>query len=230
MDTALKQYPEIVKKYLATVIPIARQQVRRAQLAPCGRAVRSSTFRRASKSKMPLQAYFRINTENMGQFERTLIIADKGSKVHYIEGCTAPEVLDVARCTSAVVELIALEGASIRYTTIQNWYRNIFNLVTKRAVAYKNATVEWVDGNIGSRADDEVPGDLPDGRRRARRDSLGGVRRRGPASGRGREGDPRRAEHHVGRHQQVGLARTAARRRTAVWSRFIPARSARRRA
>ena len=106
--------------------------------------------------KMPLQAYFRINTENMGQFERTLIIADKGSKVHYIEGCTAPK-FSTSSLHSAVVELIAMEGASIRYTTIQNWYRNIYNLVTKRAVAYKNATVEWVDGNIGSRLTMKYP-------------------------------------------------------------------------
>ena len=104
----------------------------------------------------PLQSYFRINTENMGQFERTLIIADKGSKVHYIEGCTAPQ-FSTASLHSAVVELIALEGASIRYTTIQNWYRNIFNLVTKRAYAHKNATVEWVDGNIGSRLTMKYP-------------------------------------------------------------------------
>ena len=106
--------------------------------------------------KMPLQAYFRINTENMGQFERTLIIADEGSKVHYIEGCTAPQ-FSTSSLHSAVVELIAMEGASIRYTTIQNWYRNIYNLVTKRAVAYKNATVEWVDGNIGSRLTMKYP-------------------------------------------------------------------------
>ena len=92
----------------------------------------------------------------MGQFERTLIIADKGSKVHYIEGCTAPQ-FSTSSLHSAVVELIAMEGASIRYTTIQNWYRNIFNLVTKRAVAHKNATVEWVDGNIGSRLTMKYP-------------------------------------------------------------------------
>ena len=122
----------------------------------CGRAARSSTCRRASKSTMPLQAYFRINAENMGQFERTLIIADKGAKVHYIEGCTAPK-FSTSSLHSAVVELIALEDASIRYTTIQNWYRNIFNLVTKRAIAYKNATVEWVDGNIGSRLTMKYP-------------------------------------------------------------------------
>ncbi len=143
--------------------------------------------------KMPLQAYFRINAENMGQFERTLIIADKGSKVHYIEGCTAPK-FSTSSLHSAVVELIAMDGASIRYTTIQNWYRNIFNLVTKRAIAHKNATVEWVDGNIGSRLTMKYPVDLPDGRGRARRDPLDGVRRRRPAPGCRREGDPRGAE------------------------------------
>jgi len=106
--------------------------------------------------KIPLQAYFRINAENMGQFERTLIIADRGSRVHYIEGCTAP-ISTSYSLHSAVVELIALEGAYIRYTTIQNWSHNIFNLVTKRAMAHKNATVEWVDGNIGSKLTMKFP-------------------------------------------------------------------------
>jgi Fe-S cluster assembly protein SufB len=155
MDTALKQYPEIVKKYFATVIPPGDNKFA---------ALNSSVWSGGSfvyvppgvEVKTPLQAYFRINTENMGQFERTLIIADVGSKVHYIEGCTAPQ-FSTSSLHSAVVELIALEGASIRYTTIQNWYRNIFNLVTKRAVAYKNATVEWVDGNIGSRLTMKYP-------------------------------------------------------------------------
>jgi Fe-S cluster assembly protein SufB len=155
MDTALKQYPEIVQKYLATVIPVADNKFA---------ALNSAVWSGGSfvyvppgvEVKMPLQAYFRINTENMGQFERTLIIADKGSKVHYIEGCTAPK-FSTSSLHSAVVELIAMEGASIRYTTIQNWYRNIYNLVTKRAVAYKNATVEWVDGNIGSRLTMKYP-------------------------------------------------------------------------
>jgi len=105
---------------------------------------------------IPLQAYFRINAERMGQFERTLIIADQGSRVHYIEGCTAP-VYTTRSLHSAVVELIALEGAYIRYTTIQNWSKNVFNLVTKRAVAHRNATVEWVDGNIGSKLTMKFP-------------------------------------------------------------------------
>jgi Fe-S cluster assembly protein SufB len=155
MDTALKQYPEILQKYFATVIPPGDNKFA---------ALNSAVWSGGSfvyvppgvEVKTPLQAYFRINTENMGQFERTLIIADKGSKVHYIEGCTAPK-FSSASLHSAVVELIAMEGASIRYTTIQNWYRNIFNLVTKRAVAHKNATVEWVDGNIGSRLTMKYP-------------------------------------------------------------------------
>ncbi len=155
MDTALREHPEVVKKYLATVIPQGDNK-----FAALNSAVWSGgSFVYVPKGvevKAPLQAYFRINTENMGQFERTLIIADEGSKVHYIEGCTAPQ-FSTASLHSAVVELIAFEGASIRYTTIQNWYRNIFNLVTKRAYAHKNAVVEWVDGNIGSRLTMKYP-------------------------------------------------------------------------
>ncbi|MBV8582063.1 MAG: Fe-S cluster assembly protein SufB [Candidatus Eremiobacteraeota bacterium] len=155
MDTAVRQYPEIVQKYISTVIPIEDNKFA---------ALNSSVWSGGSfvyvpkgvEVKMPLQAYFRINTENMGQFERTLIIADEGAKVHYIEGCTAPQ-FSSSSLHSAVVELIAMDGASIRYTTIQNWYRNIYNLVTKRAKAMRNATVEWVDGNIGSRLTMKYP-------------------------------------------------------------------------
>ena len=155
MDTALREHPEIIQKYLGTVIPTGDNKFS---------ALNSAVWSGGSfvyvppgvEVKTPLQAYFRINTENMGQFERTLIIADVGSKVHYIEGCTAPQ-FSTSSLHSAVVELIAMEGSSIRYTTIQNWYRNIFNLVTKRAHAYKNATVEWVDGNIGSRLTMKYP-------------------------------------------------------------------------
>ncbi len=155
MDTAVKTYPDIVRKYLATVIPSGDNKFS---------ALNSAVWSGGSfiyvppgvEVAMPLQAYFRINAENMGQFERTLIIADEGAKIHYIEGCTAPK-FSTSSLHSAVVELIALEGASIRYTTIQNWYRNIFNLVTKRAIAHKNATVEWVDGNIGSRLTMKYP-------------------------------------------------------------------------
>jgi Fe-S cluster assembly protein SufB len=104
----------------------------------------------------PLQAYFRINAENIGQFERTLIIADKGSRVHYIEGCTAP-IYATDALHAAVVEIIALPGAYVRYTTIQNWSSDVYNLVTKRAHAHENATVEWVDGNIGSKLTMKYP-------------------------------------------------------------------------
>ncbi|MDE1762585.1 MAG: SufD family Fe-S cluster assembly protein, partial [Candidatus Micrarchaeota archaeon] len=104
----------------------------------------------------PLQAYFRINTENMGQFERTLIIADEGSQVHYVEGCSAP-VYSTDSLHSAVVELVALPGARITYTTIQNWSNNVYNLVTKRARAEAEAHVEWIDGNIGSRLTMKYP-------------------------------------------------------------------------
>src|ERR671939_364050 len=106
--------------------------------------------------EIPLQAYFRINAENMGQFERTLIIADEGSKVHYVEGCSAP-IYTSDSLHSAVVELVAKPGAHIRYTTIQNWSNNVYNLVTKRAVAYADATVEWVDGNLGSKVTMKYP-------------------------------------------------------------------------
>ncbi|MEC8142073.1 MAG: Fe-S cluster assembly protein SufB, partial [Candidatus Thermoplasmatota archaeon] len=106
--------------------------------------------------EMPVQAYFRINAKNMGQFERTLIIADEGSSIHYVEGCTAP-TYSTDSLHSAVVELIAMEGAKIRYSTVQNWSANVYNLVTKRGVAHKNATVEWVDGNIGSKLTMKYP-------------------------------------------------------------------------
>src|ERR687894_469990 len=109
------------------------------------------------KVELPLQAYFRINAENIGQFERTLIIADEGAEVHYIEGCTAP-VYTTESLHSAVVELIAKKGAKIRYTTIQNWSKDVYNLVTKRAYAYENASVEWIDGNLGSRLTMKYPG------------------------------------------------------------------------
>jgi Fe-S cluster assembly protein SufB len=111
---------------------------------------------------MPLQAYFRINTQNMGQFERTLIIVDKDAYVHYVEGCTAP-IYSSDSLHSAVVEIIVHEGARCRYTTIQNWSNNVYNLVTKRAVAKKNATMEWVDGNLGSKVTMKYPAVILEG-------------------------------------------------------------------
>jgi Fe-S cluster assembly protein SufB len=155
MDSALRERPDIVKKYFASVIPATDNKFAALNTA----AWSGGSFIYVPPGldvTVPLQAYFRINAENMGQFERTLIIADKGSRVHYIEGCTAP-VYSTDSLHSAVVELIAMEGSYIRYTTIQNWSRNIFNLVTKRASAYRNATVEWVDGNLGSRLTMKYP-------------------------------------------------------------------------
>ncbi|MBI4238795.1 MAG: Fe-S cluster assembly protein SufB [Deltaproteobacteria bacterium] len=155
MDDGLKQHPDLVKKYFATVIPAADNKFAALNSA----AWSGGSFIYVPKNThvgIPLQAYFRINTKNMGQFERTLIICDEGSSVHYIEGCTAPTYSSDS-LHSAVVELIALPGAKLRYTTIQNWSKNVYNLVTKRAVAYRDATVQWVDGNLGSKLTMKFP-------------------------------------------------------------------------
>ncbi len=155
MDTAVREYPELVRKYFGTIIPPNDNKFA---------ALNSAVWSGGSfiyvppgvKVDQPLQAYFRINTENMGQFERTLIIADVGSQVHYVEGCSAP-VYSTDSLHSAVVELVALEGSRITYTTIQNWSNNVYNLVTKRARAEAEAHVEWIDGNIGSRLTMKYP-------------------------------------------------------------------------
>ncbi len=155
MDSALRQHPDIVKKYFGTVIPTEDNKFSALNTAVWS----GGSFIYVPPGvhvEMPLQAYFRINTQAMGQFERTLIIADKGAFVHYVEGCTAP-IYSKDSLHSAVVELIAMEGARIRYSTIQNWSTNVYNLVTKRAVAYRNATVEWIDGNIGSKVSMKYP-------------------------------------------------------------------------
>ena len=155
LDTALREYPEIVRKYFGTVIPPGDNK-----FAALNSAVWSGgSFIYVPPGvhvDMPLQAYFRINAENAGQFERTLIIADEGSSVHYVEGCSAP-IWSSDSLHSAVVELIAKPGARIRYTTIQNWSPNVSNLVTKRAVAETEATVEWIDGNLGSKLTMKYP-------------------------------------------------------------------------
>ncbi len=155
-DSALKEQPEIFKKYFAKIIPPEDNKFA---------ALNSAVWSGGSfiyippgvKVDMPLQAYFRINAENIGQFERTLIIADEGSEVHYIEGCTAP-VYSSESLHSAVVELVAHKDARLRYTTIQNWSNDVYNLVTKRAYAYEGARVEWIDGNIGSKLTMKYPG------------------------------------------------------------------------
>ena len=154
-DSGLREHPDMVSTFFGTVIPPGDNK-----FAALNTAVWSGGsfiyVPPGVEVKAPLQAYFRINAENMGQFERTLIIADKGSRLHYIEGCTAP-VYSTDSLHCAVVEVIALEGAYIRYTTIQNWSRNVLNLVTKRSTVHKNATVEWVDGNLGSRLTMKYP-------------------------------------------------------------------------
>ncbi|MGO9078716.1 MAG: Fe-S cluster assembly protein SufB [Streptosporangiaceae bacterium] len=154
-DTALKEHPDLFREYFATVIPVGDNK-----FAALNTAVWSGgSFIYVPKGvrvDIPLQAYFRINTENMGQFERTLIIVDEDAYVHYVEGCTAP-VYSSDSLHSAVVEIIVKKGARCRYTTIQNWSANVYNLVTKRAVAQAGATMEWVDGNIGSKVTMKYP-------------------------------------------------------------------------
>ncbi len=154
-DSALKEYPELFKQYFGSVIPSADNKY-----AALNTAVWSGgSFVYVPPGvnvDIPLQAYFRINAQNMGQFERTLIIIDEGAEAHYIEGCTAPSY-STNSLHSAVVEIVVKKGGKFRYTTIQNWANNIFNLVTKRAVAHEEASMEWVDGNIGSRLTMKYP-------------------------------------------------------------------------
>ncbi|MCY3006770.1 MAG: Fe-S cluster assembly protein SufB [Planctomycetota bacterium] len=154
-DTAVREYPDLVREYFATIIPPNDNK-----FAALNSAVWSGGsfiyVPKGVKIDFPLQAYFRINAENMGQFERTLIIVDEGASIHYVEGCTAP-MYSSESLHSAVVEIICKRGSRCRYTTIQNWSNNIYNLVTKRAVAYADATMEWVDGNLGSKLTMKYP-------------------------------------------------------------------------
>ena len=154
-DTALKEHPELFAEYFATVIPVGDNK-----FSALNSAVWSGgSFIYVPKGvhvEIPLQAYFRINTENMGQFERTLIIVDEDAYVHYVEGCTAP-IYSSDSLHSAVVEIVVKKGARCRYTTIQNWSNNVYNLVTKRATCEEGATMEWIDGNIGSKVTMKYP-------------------------------------------------------------------------
>ena len=154
-DTALKKYPELFKEYFGTVVPAGDNK-----FAALNTAVWSGgSFIYVPPGvhvEIPLQAYFRINTENMGQFERTLIIADEGSYVHYVEGCPAP-IYSTDSLHSAIVEIVVKKNARVRYTTIQNWSNNVYNLVTQRATCEEGATMEWVDGNIGSKRNMKYP-------------------------------------------------------------------------
>lgn len=154
-DTALKEHEELFKEWFGTVIPVGDNK-----FAALNTAVWSGgSFIYVPPNvhvEIPLQAYFRINTENMGQFERTLIIVDEGAYVHYVEGCTAP-IYSSDSLHSAVVEIIVKKNARCRYTTIQNWSSNVYNLVTKRAIAHEGATMEWIDGNLGSKVTMKYP-------------------------------------------------------------------------
>ncbi len=155
VETAVRDHPDIVKRFFGTIVPPDDNK-----FAALNSAVWSGGsfvyVPKGVKVDIPLQAYFRVNSKGFGQFERTLIVADEGSFVHYIEGCTAP-VFTEDSLHSAVVEIVALPGARIRYSTVQNWSANMYNLVTKRAFAYEDAVMEWVDGNIGSKATMKYP-------------------------------------------------------------------------
>lgn len=154
-DSAIRDHPDLLREYFGTIIPPSDNKFA---------ALNSAVWSGGSfiyvppgvKIEFPLQAYFRINAESMGQFERTLIIVDEGAEIHYVEGCTAP-VYTTESLHSAVVEIVVKRGARCRYTTIQNWANNIYNLVTKRAMAYQDATMEWIDGNLGSRLTMKYP-------------------------------------------------------------------------
>ena len=154
-DTGLKEHPELFQEYFASVIPVGDNK-----FAALNTAVWSGgSFIYVPPGvhvDIPLQAYFRINTENMGQFERTLIIVDEDAYVHYVEGCTAP-IYSSDSLHSAVVEIVVKKGGRCRYTTIQNWSTNVYNLVTKRAAAHEGATMEWIDGNLGSKVTMKYP-------------------------------------------------------------------------
>ena len=203
MDSGLREHEELVKEYFATIIPSNDNK-----FAALNSAVWSGGsfiyVPKGVKIELPLQAYFRINAENMGQFERTLIIVDEGAYVHYVEGCTAP-IYSSDSLHSAVVEIVVKKGGRCRYTTIQNWSNNVYNLVTKRAVAYEDATMEWVDGNLGSKLTMKYPAIWLMGPRahgEVLSIAFAGVGQHQDAGGKCR---PRRAGHDLGDHVEVDL-------------------------
>ena len=200
----VREHPDLVKQYFGTIIPANDNK-----FAALNSAVWSGGsfiyVPEGVKVEVPLQAYFRINAENMGQFERTLIICDAGLPTSTTSRAAPRRPTRTDSLHSAVVEIIVQEGARCRYTTIQNWSKNVYNLVTKRAAAYKNATMEWVDGNLGSKLTMKYPAVWLMEAGRARRDPLGRLRRRRPAPGRRRQGRPRRAAHLLADHLEVDL-------------------------
>jgi len=155
IEDGLRNHPELFREYFGTVIPAADNKFS-AMNAAVWSGGSFVYIPKGVELDTPLQAYFRVNQEQMGQFERTLIIADEGSKAHYIEGCTAP-VYSTESFHSGVIEIIVKKGAHFRYTTIQNWSHNMYNLVTQRAVVHQDATMEWLDGNLGSKLTMKYP-------------------------------------------------------------------------
>ena len=200
-DSGLREHEDLFREYFGTIIPPSDNK-----FAALNSAVWSGgSFVYVPKGvtvDIPLQAYFRINAQNMGQFERTLIIVEEGANVHYVEGCTAP-IYATDSLHSAVVEIIVKKGGRCRYSTIQNWSNDVYNLVTKRAIAQENATMEWIDANLGTSCNYEVPGRLHDGTQSPRRDPLHRLRRSWTESGRGWQGRARRAQYLVQDHLQV---------------------------
>ncbi len=192
MDEGLKQYPEIVRKYFGTIVPYGDNK-----LAALNTAVWSGgSFVYVPSGvdvQLPLQAYFRINSENAGQFERTLIVAEKGARVHYVEGCSAP-AFSSASLHAAVVEVIVENGAKVRYTTVQNWYKNVYNLVTKRATVAADGVMEWVDCNLGSKITMKYPSCILRGER-ARGEMLSIA-----VAGEGQHQDAGAKMHHLAPH------------------------------
>ena len=154
-DTGLREYPEIYKEYFGTVVPSTDNKFAALNTA-CWSGGSFVYVPKGVQLDIPLQAYFRINAQNMGQFERTLIIVDEGASLHYVEGCTAPSY-STDSLHSGVIEIIVRKGARCRYTTIQNWSTNVYNLVTQRALVYEDATMEWVDANLGSKVTMKYP-------------------------------------------------------------------------
>ncbi len=210
MDTGLRKYPEIVKKYFGTVVPAGDNK-----FAALNTSVWSGgSFLYVPEGvhvTFPLQAYFRINAQNVGQFERTLIIAEPGSFVHYVEGCTAPQYVS-SSLHSAVVEIIVQKGARVRYTTVQNWAKNVYNLVTKRTFVHEEGTMEWVDGNLGSKLTMKYPSVFLLGRK-ARGDVLSvafaGDGQHQDAGGKAIHGAPETSSTIISKSISKGTGRTS---------------------
>ena len=201
IEDGLRQHPDLFREYFGTVIPIEDNKF----AALNGAVWSGGSFvyvPKGVKVDLPLQAYFRLNVANIGQFERTLIIADEGAQVHYVEGCTAP-IYTTDSFHSGVIEIVVKKNARVRYTTIQNWSTNVYNLVTQRALVYEGGTMEWVDANLGSKVTMKYPSCYLMGPRRARRDPFDGLRRPRSAPGCRRQGDPLCAQHQQQDHLQV---------------------------